>query len=246
MRVVSYIRVSKLSTDDQLGISLSVQEHKIKQYAELYNHTIIGVVKDVGLSAKNMNREGFLKIIDMVKKKEIEGVIIYKLDRLTRNVGDLSEIIDLFNNNKISLISISENLDSITATGRMVLNMICTVAQWERETIGERTSAVLKYKRDKGLKYTKDPIYGFKLQQNQLKPIQEEQDTINIILDLFNNGVSYSSISNQLNMKKLKPRSGKYWFPQQIKRIVQNISVRNSIIASQMPQRLYNQSETGR
>jgi DNA invertase Pin-like site-specific DNA recombinase len=228
MRAVSYIRVS---TEDQSinGVSLGAQNQKILQYAELYNHRIIESVEDAGLSAKNLNRPGIQKILSMVRKKEIEAVIIAKLDRLTRSVRDLAFIVELFNKNDVALISVNENLDSGTAAGRMILNMLGTIAQWERETIGERTSAALQYKKMNGKVFGKDTLYGYKKDRGLLVPYENEQRAIREILHCRSKGWGFSKIANALNRKRYSTRSRNRWFPQQVKRVIENTPIRKKI-----------------
>lgn len=229
MKVISYVRVS---TEDQAstGISLVAQRHKIEQYCQLYDHTIIDFVEDAGLSAKSLNRPGIQKILEMVRKKQVAGVVIAKLDRLTRSVRDLADLVELFNKNGVALISVGENLDSNTASGRMVLNMLGTISQWEREVIGERTSAALQYKKMAGKVFGKDPLYGFQKAEGRLVPTEEEQKVIREILRLKEKGRGFSGIAATLNRNKYYTRSGKRWFPQQVKRVLLNIPVREKIV----------------
>lgn len=228
MKAISYVRVS---TEDQAstGVSLAAQRQKIIQYAELYDHQIIDFVEDAGVSAKNLTRPGIQKILGLVRKKEVQGVIIAKLDRLTRSVKDLAEIIDLFNKNGVALMSVNENLDSGTASGRMVLNMLGTIAQWERETIGERTSTALQFKKRNGKVFGKDPLFGFKKESDRLIPDEKEHRVIQEIMNLRSKGKNYSRIAVMLNIKKYSTRSGNRWFPQQIKRVIENSSAREMI-----------------
>lgn len=85
----------------------------------------------------------------MLKNGHADGVVVVKLDRLTRSVADLgSLIVDYFNT--YALLSVCEQIDTRSASGRLVLNVLTSVAQWEREAIGERTSQALQYKKSQG------------------------------------------------------------------------------------------------
>ena len=92
-KVVGYIRVS---TSDQadFGVSLAAQREKIEQYAALYDLELVEIIEDAGQSAKSLNRAGLQKALAMLKTGKAEGLLVAKLDRLTRSVKDLGALID--------------------------------------------------------------------------------------------------------------------------------------------------------
>lgn len=147
-RIVGYLRVS---TDKQAekGTSLDIQREKIAGFAAVYSEGIelVSFVEDAGYSAKDLNRPGLSRVLAMLDAGEIDGLIVMKLDRLTRSVGDMSKLIeDYFAKGLGDLLSVSDMIDTHTASGRMILNLLTTVAQWERETIAERTRASMQHK----------------------------------------------------------------------------------------------------
>ena len=73
-----------------------------------------------------------------MKARKVDAVIVHKLDRLTRSVRDLADLLDLFDRSGVALVSVTESLDTSSAAGRLVLNIMVSVGQWEREVIGER------------------------------------------------------------------------------------------------------------
>src|SRR4029453_7036373 len=97
------------------------------------------VIIDAGESAKSLNRPGMERLLSLVDAGAVNTVIIAKLDRLTRSVKDLAELLERFTRRGVSLGSLAESLDTGTAAGRLVLNIMTAVSQWEREAIGERT-----------------------------------------------------------------------------------------------------------
>src|SRR5438046_9508274 len=90
------------------------------------------------------------RLLALVDQGKVQTVIIAKLDRLTRSVKDLAELLERFTRRGVSLVSVAESLDTGTAAGRLVLNIMTAVSQWEREAIGERTRDVMRHKRAKG------------------------------------------------------------------------------------------------
>src|SRR5580693_3609437 len=149
MQAIGYVRVS---TDRQAehGVSLEAQEAKIRAMATVQGADLGEVIVDGGESAKSLNRPGMTKLLAMVEAREVDAVIIAKLDRLTRSVKDLCELLDLFEKRKVALVSVAESLDTGSAAGRLVITIMGAVSQWEREAIGERTRDALRHKRGNG------------------------------------------------------------------------------------------------
>src|SRR4051794_7553353 len=93
MRVIGYVRVS---TDEQArdGVSLAAQIEKVGAYARLYDLELVDIVTDAGASAKTLDRPGFARVLAMLDAGEVDGVVVVKLDRLTRSVADLATLLD--------------------------------------------------------------------------------------------------------------------------------------------------------
>jgi site-specific DNA recombinase len=149
MLAIGYVRVSTDRQADQ-GASLETQSTRIQAMATVQNAELLDVVVDGGESAKSMNRPGLKRILALVEAGDVEAVIVAKLDRLTRSVKDLCELLELFERKKVALISVAESLDTGSAAGRLVITIMGAVSQWEREAIGERTRDVLRHKRNCG------------------------------------------------------------------------------------------------
>jgi len=147
-KAIGYVRVSTDKQADK-GVSLDAQAEKIRQYSALHDFDLVDVVVDAGASAKSTRREGLQTILEAVRKREVDAVVFLKLDRLTRSVRDLGELVELFNKAGVAMVSIQDGIDTSTAAGRLVLNVLGSVAQWEREAIGERTSEALQHKASK-------------------------------------------------------------------------------------------------
>src|SRR5712692_3087072 len=123
-KAVGYIRVS---TDKQAehGVSLDAQQAKLAAYAALYDLTLVEVIVDAGASAKTLNRPGLQRALGMLRKGKATALLVAKLDRLTRSVEDLGELIrTVFVPGKADLLSVGEQIDTCTAAGRLVLNVL--------------------------------------------------------------------------------------------------------------------------
>ena len=140
MRAIGYVRVS---TDKQAedGVSLEVQEVKIRAMAVVQGAELLDLIVDGGESAKNLVRPGMERLLTLVNERKVDTVIIAKLDRLTRSVKDLCGLLELFEKRNVALISVAESLDTGSAAGRLVITIMAAVSEWERLTIGERTKA---------------------------------------------------------------------------------------------------------
>jgi DNA invertase Pin-like site-specific DNA recombinase len=110
----------------------------------------IDIIVEAGESAKSLNRPGMQRLLALIDSGEVQTVILAKLDRLTRSVKDLCELLERFERRGVALISVANSLDTGSATGRLVLNIMTAVSQWEREAIGERTRDALSHKRSNG------------------------------------------------------------------------------------------------
>src|SRR6202171_2469354 len=149
MKTIGYVRVSTDKQADRGG-SLEAQAEKIRAMAVVHNAELIDIIVDGGESAKSLNRPGMARLLALVDAGEVKAVIIAKLDRLTRSVKDLCELLDRFERKGVALVSVAESLDTGSAAGRLVLNIMAAVSQWEREAIGERTRDALSHKRSQG------------------------------------------------------------------------------------------------
>lgn len=217
MKAIGYVRVS---TDEQAksGLGLEAQIAKIKAYAELFDIELTEIIMDEGISGKTLDREGLQRAIKMLKDKKAEGMVIAKLDRLTRNVADLGTLVSTVFD-KAELYSVSEQINTKNAAGRLVLNVLVSVAQWERETICERTKDALQAKKARGEKTGGNIPFGFDVINGKLVKNEEEQSIINEIKNLKNKGLSLRKIAGILNEKGIVTKNGKAWTATQIQRI---------------------------
>jgi len=149
MKAIGYVRVSTEKQAD-FGVSLEAQSEKVRAMAVVQDAELAEVIIDAGESAKSLNRPGMARLLSLVDSGAVDIVIIAKLDRLTRSVKDLAELLERFTRRGVSLVSVAESLDTGTAAGRLVLNIMTAVSQWEREAIGERTRDAMHHKRANG------------------------------------------------------------------------------------------------
>lgn len=219
MRTIGYIRVS---TDEQAreGVSLENQRDKIAAYCSLNDMVLLETITDEGISAKNLNRDGMKTLISLAKQGKIDAVIVYKLDRLSRSVKDTIELVELFEKHKIAFHSIVDHIDTKTATGRFFLNIMSSLAQMERELIGERTKDALSHKIVKGERVGHVP-FGYVLDRDGKTLLENprEQEAIRLISELHHKGHTYRAICRELEAKAYAAKEGT-WHPQKVKNIL--------------------------
>ncbi len=217
---IGYVRVS---TDDQAakGESLTMQTEKIRAMATVQDVELRDVLTDAGESAKSLHRPAMEHLLDLVDAGAIDVVICYKLDRLTRSVRDLGDLLERFEKQGVSLVSLSESLDTSTAAGRLVLNVMASVAQWEREVIAERTREALQSKRRRGERVGTVP-YGFQVDEDGrgLLELPEEQKTLATVHQLRESGQSLRAVADELNRRGLTTRRGTSWRHQYVANVL--------------------------
>lgn len=224
MKVVLYARVSTVDQSDR-GISLESQQAKLAAYAQLYELEVIESITDSAESAKSLARSGLQRALRMLNDNQASGMVVVKLDRLTRSVADWQVLIDKYFGEKAGkqLFSVADSIDTRTASGRLVLNVLLSVAQWERETTSERTSAVLQHKISNGERCGK-LRYGYDLAADRKKliPNSDEQCIIDLISSLRTKGLSLRKIATQLSESGvLTKEGGKTWTHTAVNRILQ-------------------------
>jgi site-specific DNA recombinase len=226
-RVIGYARVS---TEEQArtGVSLEDQQRRIALYCELHGLELLRIETDAGFSGSNLDRPGAQRVLAALKSGEAAGLVIAKLDRWTRRLRDLLDMIDFADERRVALMSIGETLDTSTAAGRMIVKVIGAVAEMEREQIGERTRDALRHKKSRGEKIGGKTPYGFDAVVNEqgrkmLVRNESEQAVIAEIWRQHAQGLSLEQIAFVLNGCGLTTREGGQWKRQYIHRIVKRV-----------------------
>jgi site-specific DNA recombinase len=206
LRAVGYTRVSTEKQADR-GVSLEAQLEKIRAMAVVQGAEVVEVIQDAGESAKSLERPGMARLLALVDAGTVQVVIVAKLDRLTRSVRHLGELLERFHRKGVSLVSVAESLDTGSAAGRLVLNIMTAVSQWEREAIAERTATALQHKKSRRKVYSPTP-FGFAREGDGLVPLPDEQAVIGQIQVYRANGWSLRRIADTLNREGVPTKQG--------------------------------------
>lgn len=212
MNAAIYTRVSTLE-QAQEGYSLTAQKDKLLKYAEAMNYNVVGVFTDDGFSGKTLNRPEMQKLIQAVKTESINIVLIYKLDRLSRRVKDVLDLVELFAEHNVTLFSLSENLDLSSPFGRAALKMSATFSELERETIVERMRLGKDQKAKNGMASRKHylPIgYDYDETTSKFVPRSDEKEQVLKMYQMYLQGATYAQISAYMRNNGYKNRYSSY------------------------------------
>ena len=191
LKVAGYLRVS---TDEQAqeGLSLEVQEARIRGYCVARGWQLVQLERDEGKTGKNLDRPGMKRLLSNLDGVDV--VVVSKLDRLTRSMKDLSVLVDeRFDG--VALASLSESFDSSTASGKLSMNLFGVIAQWEVEVNSERTKEALAHKIAKGEHCGRIP-FGFAIGgDGKLHENPEQMRTIAQMKRMHGRGASVRAIA---------------------------------------------------
>jgi site-specific DNA recombinase len=197
MTVALYIRVS---THEQAkeGYSIPAQKERLIAYCTAQGWTDYKFYIDEGVSAKDTNRPELQRMLDDVKKGKISMILVYRLDRFTRRVRDLYEMLEMLDKNKCAFKSATELYDTSSAMGRMFIGLVALLAQWETENLSERVKMALEEKVSGGERVGAVP-YGFDLNEDEKLVANEKADTVRLMIDKIYSGMSTNQVATYLN-----------------------------------------------
>ena len=200
-----------------------MQTERIRAYATAKGLNLGEVLVDEGCSGKDLKRPALQELLARCDRGEVADVIVWKLDRLTRRTRHLLSLVDdVFLAKHIELHSVSESLDTSTPHGRFVLTLFGSLAEMERELIGERTRSALAFKRENG-QPTSHPPLGFRpngSRRHRMVPVPEELAIVQEILDLWRSGLSRRSIAAKLNADGVPTKHGARWHHTTVGKVV--------------------------
>jgi len=215
METAVYCRVS---TDEQAleGYSIRGQVEKLKAYVSAKSWAVYDVYLDEGISGKNMTeRPAINRMLEDIKAGYVKNVLVFKLDRLTRSVADLVQLIDLFKTHGCAFNSLTESIDTSTASGRMFLKIIGIFAEFERENIGERVRLGMERKAREGYSIAcGNTSFGYdKDNTDKIQKINPaEAETVRRVFDMYTRqNMTLNGIAKTLNKEKVPTKLNNVW-----------------------------------
>ena len=214
-----YIRVS---TEDQAreGFSLPEQEKRLRAMCEFKGYEIYKIYKDAGISAKTGNhRPAFEELKEDIRKKKCNTIVVLKLDRLTRSVYDMEDIMKFLDEKNAYLDCANDDINTTNANGRMVARLLTTVSQNEIERTSERTKVGLAGAIKQGHIPHQAPL-GYKHENKKLVIDHLTKDVVIRIFELYHKGMSYQKISTLFNKEQVLGKTN--WRDSSIVAILEN------------------------
>lgn len=197
-RVIAYLRVS---TEEQSvsGLGLADQRQRLEDESRLRGWATVVFVADEGYSAKNLQRPAIAQALEELRRGEASVLVVSKLDRLSRSLLDFATLMDRARREGWQLVVLDLALDTTTPSGQLMANVMASFAEYERQLIGQRTSAALQAKKAQGARLG--------------RPRAMPDKTLDRICRMRREGVSLSAIARQLNAEHVPTvRGGRAWY----------------------------------
>lgn len=222
LRIVGYARVSTQRQAVE-GFNLDGQIRQIKNYVEIYYENYeLTILREDGQSAKTMDRPEMSKIIAMVENDEMDVLVIYTYDRLTRRLRDFIDFLDLLSKHGVTLDSMREKFDTSTASGRFMAHMITAMAEWEEDTISERTVRGMKEAALKGnyIRGGKAP-FGYLRDPNDKHRLIIDEDKASTVKEIFETAAECMPLFGLAAIYEAEKRNGySHWSGERLYKII--------------------------
>lgn len=225
MKCVIYVRVSTEKQAEE-GTSLDTQVEKCRAYADSEGLRVIKTFREEGESAKVWNRPEFLKTLDYIKKHKIRYLIVYKIDRLSRNTEDQAIIMQSLRDSGAELRSATENIDS-TPAGKLMRNLLWSFAHYDNEVRAERSSSGAKavfhmgywiHPAPPGYMMVRDPV----TKRSMATIVPEQANHIEWAFEKRAEHWILQDIADALNARGFKAKPGRKVRTQTVERIIKN------------------------
>jgi len=222
-RAIGYVRVSSIGQAVE-GISLEAQRAKILAWCDYNEYELSEIFSDEGISGKKAsNRPGLQQALNSIGKGDV--LVFYSLSRLARSTKDAIAISELLQKKDAHFVSLSEDINTTSAAGKMIFRMLAVLAEFERDLVSERTCFALQHKKKSGYKTGGDVPYGFDCIQGKLVENHQEQEVISRIMALRAKGHSMRKIASTLNEDGVLTKRGKQWQATQVQGILKRAEV---------------------
>lgn len=210
MRVVGYLRVS---TEEQArsGLGMEAQRATITAWADPGGHDVEWI-SDEGWSGKDTEWRGLTVALDMLRRGTIDALVVSKLDRLSRSMHDFSGLLETSRTQKWAVVALDMAIDTSTMVGRLVAHVLMSVAEFEREAIGQRTSDAIQSKLARGEDWGR---------RSQVDATVEATNTA-----MRAEGLSALSIARRLNAYAVPTVRGGTWHASTVARVLKRVERR--------------------
>ena len=188
-RCAIYTRKSHEEGLDQDFNSLDAQREACEAYilsqAGLGWEVIENPYSDGGISGGHLERNGLQSLMSDIRAGEVDVVVVYKVDRLTRSITDFGKLVDCFDGNDVSFVSVTQAFNTTNSMGRLTLNVLLSFAQFEREVTAERIKDKIASSKQKGMWMGGHVPFGYRNHERKLLIDQKEAKTVRQIYELY-------------------------------------------------------------
>ncbi|WP_210139982.1 recombinase family protein [Staphylococcus sp. GDY8P54P] len=208
-RVGIYVRVSTEIQSSE-GFSIQGQVNQIQEYCDFNNFKVIDVYADRGISGKSMNRPALQRMLQDAKNGHIDCVMVYKTNRLARNTSDLLKIVEDLHKQNVEFFSLSERMEVNTSSGKLMLQILASFAEFERNNIVDNIFMGQTIRAQEGYYQGNLPLAYDKVPYNkhELMINQHEANIVKYIFESYAKGHGYRKIANALNHKGYVTKKG--------------------------------------
>jgi len=220
---IIYLRVSTLEQARE-GLSLEAQEARARAHCEAKGYTVSAVYRDEGISGRKLRTRPQLQtaLREVCEREAV--LVIYSLSRMSRSTRDAINIMEKLRKAGADIVSLSESLDSDSATGRMMFKFLAVLAEFESELLAERVKSSFALKKERKEYLGGLRPFGFSIDRNgdkaKTRRNSEEQAAIRQILTLREGGATYRDIARELEAEGVQTSTGlKSWKATQVMRI---------------------------
>lgn len=221
--VAVYVRVS---TGRQIEkCSLPFQRKEIKNYCKHVLHLDnVVIFEDAGRSAKDTNRPAYERMMQQVVNGEVSHVVVYKIDRISRNLVDFSLMYDTFQKHRVTFVSLNEQFDTSTAIGEAILKIMLVFAELERKQTSERVTDIMLDRAADGKWNGSHVPFGYRW-NDEIKypePDPNESKILKMIYDKYEGGMSTTHVCRYLNNNSIPTKRGGSWTAKTVADILRN------------------------
>ncbi len=225
VRVAIYARVSTVEQAEE-GYSIDAQVEFLRNKCKLEGKTVVAIYEDRGISGKSIDKRFELqRMLEDSKEDIFDEVIVWKTSRLARNSLDLLQIMKTLSENGVVFINATEPYDTSTATGKLMMQLLASVAEFERTTIIENLKMGMNARARKGYK-NGGKLLGYrsvgKGKESRLEIVHEEAEIVRKIFNLYVEGKGYKAIANKLNKQGYRTVKGNLYGISGIREILAN------------------------
>jgi len=205
VRCAIYTRVSSDSGLEQDFNSLDAQHEASQAYIKSQAHAGWTLIRtrydDGGYSGGSTERPALQRLLEDVKARRVDIIVVYKVDRLTRSLADFAKLVELFDAHGVSFVSVTQQFNTTTSMGRLTLNVLLSFAQFEREVTSERIRDKVAASKRKGLWVGGNVCLGYAAVDRKVVVLPDEAETVRQIFDAYARLGSLSEVQKELRQR---------------------------------------------